>query len=170
MFVAVGEGEEDPVGMLLKEATEVPGDTAAQVTEDKEVELLGAEHTGFEVLVFSTVDGGGDCVVPGRLAEHDGECDGRHDLWKYLLQKEQGVGTDFCEKTLSHFEHDLLPFISLSLRTSASISSLKALMSTCLMLDNSSNLDLIKTFRNQTGALLRSGIRALPCIWTSRLV
>ena len=42
--------------MLLREATEEPGDTAALVTEDKEVELLAAEPTGFKVFVFTTVD------------------------------------------------------------------------------------------------------------------
>ena len=81
--------------MLLKDTTEVAGDTVALAVEDKAIELLVSKLTESEALVFSTQGEGGACVVPGRLAGQDGECVGRHDLWKYLWQKEHGVGTDF---------------------------------------------------------------------------
>ena len=76
------------------------------------------------------------------------------------------MGTDDREKIFRHFKQELLVSPLLFLRlTRSSIFLLKEAISTRLDAARSLNLALMKNCKNQTGAVLWSGILAPPCIW-----
>ena len=91
-------------------------------------------------------------------------CSFTHILWKYLLQVAQAVGADLVLKTLLHNRQVLEAGVTVCSRFLAA--SLKVLISYFFAFAMSLNLLIITLLRNQSAAILESGMTLLPWIWT----